>query len=340
MKNKYSLSLLGITAVLLLYSIWWLIASPFPVDMLGLIPLIFSSLMFYHGFQSPTLASNTSSGSGGASSSRKIWLLTVFGRQVDVMIEGLTFICDWLGVEIVGAVEVDMEQFSKNFKTKKRILCKKKEKNGELVNDGYVDLQIDMAFTPNASDGPSALWKFVNAGQRDGVLNIVDGLITPLAVEIGSTHSNNWMETQTLELNALLLNRIKGRLNGNASATDIDTTDDLRDLGVTITKFNASATPKDTVITHRDDLLVEEAQRVSQKLDTDTMNERIEKRIELLTKSRKDANGNMVPGLSYAEALKKARKQIFEEQALKQDKLTIIQNKGGVNLANANQPTK
>lgn len=318
MNNKYSLSLLMATGIILLVSLVWLIFIPAFWNIFGLIPFIFGCTMVYQGLRSPE-----------SKPTRKIWLLTCFGMQTDVVIEGLTFICNWLPLDIVDFIEIDMEIVDAEFPVV-NVLCKK-EVNGALVNDGYVSGDVSTAFIPDDSSAETLL-QFINAGGAEGVKLLLKGIIAPQAQVIGSTHSNDWMETHNEDVALEILRKVEGA-GGNVATNPDVASDDTQGLGIRFKKFTAFLKPASEVITARNDQVKEEAERAGDLADNATINAMITERQKLSHQGTKDANGvSIIDPDATPLTVAMAQDQVALERAMKAGKYQRVDNRQGVNV--------
>ena len=319
--NKYSQRLLAIMITLIVFGGLCLWDGNF----WGLIPFVMGGLMM-QGFREPE-----------ASPSR-VWIITFMGQKTECLSRKTTLLLDWLPLEIVGKVEIPLVKVDHNFPLKKPIYCPK--------DGGNVYGTVSLSFMPDCHDdvdpttgsitrsGAEKLSDFDNAGGVPGVEAQLDNMMTVLIGHIANGNANDqkdtlWMETHENEISEMLKKHLDGECAVAGTPSGLA---DATGLGVKFTKLNVVLKTHDKVIEARDDLLIENAQRRAEIVDTETTNQQIEKRLAMYLASE--------PTAANRPTVAKMRKEIFDERQLKAGKFQTIVNEGGVNVADVTATAK
>jgi hypothetical protein len=296
--NKYSASLLGLMGLLVCLGALAL----FNGSLWGFIPLILGGLMI-KGFRELSPADP-----------REIGLITFLGKRTTITVEGLTFLLDWLPIEIVGVAVFSMQQEDMDFDIK------------SVRSSDNVRMKgtVSISFIPDKNN----LDKFDDAKQMKGIEALIDDMLPVWIQNYAQNDQSNgpklghdyaWLETRPKEVGKYLREKLE-----NKDTTDGDTLD-LADLGVLIKKFSVSLSPISTkIVDAGEDTVVELLQRNAEKEDTKTVTEQAENRHEAYVKKMG----------SKAPTLRECREEIMFERLAKDKKVTIIQGGKNVNLNN------
>ncbi len=317
--NKYSMTLI----VIMLSCIGYGSYLATQLNPWGLAPMIFGLLMV-KGIKGPK--------STPESPSRKVWLLTFLGRHTKVKVDQLTMVLDWIpGLDIVGYLEADMKKEDDNIKLQEQVMC---------ADNAYVQGFVSVAVAPDDEDddptdpdipnpktGAEKLQDFFNIGGIKGVKAMIDDILTLRVKDIAKEpeHTSHWMERNCGEITETIFDLVRGRIRSMLALKTSRHLADTDSLGTTFYKFQVIVAASDKVKEERDKTLIEIAQRRYQAINNETMNIMITKRIKLFKKQGKKLDPE------------KAQAMIFKENALDQDKLRIIDNSGGLNVADANK---
>ncbi len=266
------------------------------VNLWGLVPFVLGGIMM-QGIKGPV-----------SKPTKKVWLLTFFGKQTDTVVEGLTMVLDWLPIDVVGFIEVDMAQIDHDFILKKKIRC---------LDNVYMSGSVSVSMKPNKAN----LQGFLSIGEIEGAKKQLDDLLTVWVQVFAKDKTSAEMEIAGEEMINKLLKLISGLPTPD---TDPDShVDDTRGFGLEFPKFQVVLNLPDEVIKTRNNRLTELAEREAELEDTETINQQIIKRMSI----------------DKSLSAKEARQQIFDEKVLKADKYTKIVNEGGVNIANVGSVT-
>lgn len=287
-------------ALLCTHGSWW-----------GVVPLIIGTILILTNLGGPESTTDDPES--------KKWLLTFLGELTDIEIRRLTLTLSF-PFRIVGFVPIDMEKVPHKFPLSRPITC---TDDAPLYGFVAVTLVPDDRNLPGKSGGEN-LRDFINAGAMKGIKEHLDDLLLVwLQEDFGNHMDSREMEREQVKISRELHRRIR---DGH-SATHLDEDseiDDISNLGVRFSKFNVVLFPTEAVQKARSDVLIENAQRRAEKVDTETMNQRIHDRL-IANKA------DLAPGedpLTFREA----RKQIYNESLAKAGNVKKIINKGGINF--------
>lgn len=289
-------------------------------------------------------------------SPKKVWLLTVFGQKTDIRTYGLTLLLP----PLVDKVEIPLLKVDHDFKLTKPVVCtikgcSSKTAKGRQI-EGYVDGVISVSMVADDKDDPTTVlsteWKsggqklrdFDNVGGMNGVKSQLDDILTTWIQHIADHNSVDmlWMETHGLEIGNIILQYLVGLKAGELKKSlppvprnikkirrITSNMTNARGLGVKFTKFEVNLKPSDSkVIDARNRYAVEEAQRTSELLNTETMNENIRRRAGLSIPGWKSGDPiDLTP-----DQIEKIRAGIVQEILVDNDKATLIMNKDGITL--------
>ncbi len=295
--NKYSASLLAITALLILtggilifHQYYW-----------GFVPFLLGMIML-QGFKELS-----------ASNPRQMGLITFFGKRTKVKVEGLTFLLDWFYIEIVGVAIFDMPQADKEYKIENIRCCDGVRMEGTLSVSTYAD--------------ENNLDKFDDAKRMEGVQSQLGDLSIPWIQKIasnpkaldGSKNDYKWMESHSKEISDKLRDELE---NGQGNLVD------LENLGVKIKKLALKLKPISKKITDADeDYVAEMLKRRAEEQDTETVNRQVAIRYKMYL-DEWTTNGKS----GQRPTLERCRKEVFNERLAKAGKFNKNVNKGGVNV--------
>jgi hypothetical protein len=297
----------------------------------GFVPLILGGLML-QGLKWPPDAKT-----------KKVWIITAFGQMTDVKVTGLTMLLDWLPMEIIGKVEIDMVKVDHDFKLTKPVRC---------IDGIYIDntvSEISVSMSPDDKDdvhgliaypktGGEKLRDFQNAGGIEGVKRQLDDILTSWIQEIAKEpgHDSKWMEENGLQIAEILLPRIKGEV-GATRATNNPDLDDVRGLGIAFNKFQVVLLPSQKIIDARNDVQVQNDKRAANRVNTETVNLQIVERLQLYRNGKRDGAGNvLIPPTPTDKipSIETIRGMIIQEMLAHDGKLTQTINQGGLTVFN------
>lgn len=297
MRNKYSITLLAIMGTLMTVGA----ISLFHGFLWGFIPLILGMLML-QGFKELS-----------GSNPREMGLIKFMGIRTTTRVEGITFLLDWLPIEIVGVTKFDMRQEDKNFTIESIRCCD----GVRMTGIASISLLAD----------PDNLGALDDAKLTKGVQDLVDEMVVVWLQEIaensvaldGGENSYKWMESHSKELGNKLREKLE---HGEGDLVDIE------NLGVRIYKLSVKLKPvSQDIIKADEDFIVERLQRKSEVEDTITVNTQTEERLKFLV-----SDWEKCGKLGRRPTFDDARKQIFNERLAKAGKFSKVVNKGGINV--------
>ncbi len=302
--NNYSSRLIGIMLSLITLGS---LAAFYGYYVTGLI-LIIPGVMMFQGFKELSGADP-----------REMGLIKFFGTRTDVTVSGLTFLLDWLPIEIVGVAIFNMQQEDKNFPVKS-IRCY----DGVRLTGG-----ISLALAPD----PNNLGAYDDAKQMKGVQEQAGEALTVWLQEIvekektpdGNEMTYKWVESHSKELGDIIRLKLE---NGNDLLN-------LKNLGVIIKKLAVKLEPiSKKIIDADEDRIVEQLQRQGELEDTETVNRQVQKRFDRYLQEWKE-NASIGPKPTFQAC----RKEIFDERLAKDGKYTKNVNEGGINVVQSH-PTQ
>lgn len=227
-------------------------------------------------------------------SPRQVGLLSFLGVKTDIKVEGLIFTFTPFGWKILDVVIFEMRKEDMPFAID-RVTC----------NDGgVVTGTVSMSISPDDSTGDD-LKDFDDIGQKEGVKRQLDDILEVGVQKIADGNTSQYMTTKGVEMGKTLRNMIEGK-----SGNDSDDNDDKRKLGIKIYKLQIKLFKTKEVI---------EAEQ--QTLVTDSINQRIEKRLKFY-KSEK---------VSPLPSAREIRAEILEEDRNAKGNIKEVRG-GGINV--------
>jgi len=297
----------------------------------GIFPLVWGLLMFL-GYKHPR------------ESPREVFIITFLGRKTDVVVESLTVTLEWIPmIKIVGLVKIGMEVRNLDIDLKRLIQSKDgtfyEVKLGAGVSPDFTDDEPTGDYIPQTA--AKKLSDYDDNRQFDGIKELLPEIVTVLTQEICKNENDKWMITQQGELSARVLQRLKGLRfrpgSGEIIYSDDVTIDDTRGLGVVFSKFNLLPLVPKELVEASNRVAIERRQRESQLVQTETNNAKIAARLDLYREGKIGRKKRKIqpPPNQNVPDFQEIRKEIVQEQLIEDEKYSVIENRGGINVAKA-----
>lgn len=325
MNEKYSRTLMCVTGILIIVGLMTLMRGHF---FFGIIPFVIGVMMLA-GIKTPT----------SKDEKKNIFLMTFFGNPTTSISEGLTMVLNLNWFDIVGVIEIEVVNFEETVEVPQEIRCSDDVTIGGKVTIGFiVDLKDD-----NERTAGERVLSYVKAGQKKGVMEIIKGSVIQSLKVIASGKDSKYMETNP---DGIIKSVMEILEKGVPRHSNSENTITLSDLGVDIRKLSVSLVAPEEVRNARNGREIEEAQRITQLADTETMNKRVRERMKMMgivfgTDGKPVGDITSIIGRKpFTEFFAEIRAQLIEETAINDGKYQVIKNGGGLTVVDADTGNK
>jgi hypothetical protein len=310
--NIYSMSLLMIMSWFLLSGICMTIIGGLWLTIGGCLFIIMGCLMM-QGFKQPD-----------QTKAKKKWIITYLGEPTKETVESFTLLLDWFPMPTIGYIEVNMNLVTHDYKAEKMLRCR----------GGYLIAEIVASFEPDPDCDGLGLYKYVSSGGEKNVIEQLNGILTvwmqwfanlkSLKIDdkvICKRITCDWMESSANVITDYVLKRIAGEVGRDEENGENTSLDDVRGLGIKITKLSIVLTAPEDVIKARNEANVQKGRQQARNANSISMNTLIRKRASLYGRELEPNNTD--------EA------QILMESLTVDDSGNVkaIINQGGLNLS-------
>ena len=271
--NIYSWSLLRIMGLLLFLGVLMIIVGNLWLSIIGGISVILGCLMM-QGFKQPD-----------QSKSKKKWIITYCGAPTKVTVDSFTLLLDWFPIPTIGYIEVDMNLVTHDYPAEKMLRCR----------GGYLKAEIVASFEPDPDCDGLGLYKYISSGGEKNVIEQLNGILTVWmqwfanlkSLKIGDevickNITCDWMESNANVITTYVIKRIAGEVGRDEENGENTTLDDIRELGIKITKLSIVLTAPQQVIDARNESNVQKGRQLARNENSASMNTRMSKRAELM----------------------------------------------------------
>lgn len=332
--NRYSLAILFLMVLLVGFGIVLTYAGS---KWYGLF-LIFVGLSFCLGFEELK------------ASPLEIGIITVLGTKRPVLVKGLTLLCDWLPISIVGVVKVPAVVVDTDFEEPFTTRC---------IDGATIKVKVSINYKPDTcddaygvSDPKTAGEKLIiydEIGQKDGADDLLREMAENIVGEVAKRKGYVWMLSNKAAIDTYLKMYLEGQtlpiieverelVTKNTIIPDdkllLTAVGNIRSMGIKIVSIQTQPTADDEIVKADNDRVLEKIQKDTDVEDINThittinnlIAADIKNRDELIRRKNAGENVTIPPPLTFKDA-----EQIVDRQkALKKGVRTVIDSTGNI----------